>query len=185
MITLEAIDQGGIHPFRHLRDALPWLMPVVIGLVYLGSRYVVLGVALLAGGVMAARGLRRPAVLLLVTVGVALGLGYATQVVVDRPRPNNAWEVAAPLDARSFPSTTALAAAALFGSLALLLARRATPGRARAALLAAGFVLPLLAGAACLVAGHNYVSDVLAGWAAGAALALLCGRADEAASRPS
>jgi undecaprenyl-diphosphatase len=183
MITLEAIDQGAAHALKHAH--LPALTPLMVGLIYLGSAYVVPVLALLAGGAMAARGLLRPALLLLGTVAAAFGLTYATKAVVNRPPPNLSWglvksaEPMAEVSTRSFPSTSALASAALFGSLALLLAHRAGP-RLRRWLAVGGFVVPFLVGFACLYAGHNYVSDVLAGWAAGAALALLCGRAERA-----
>jgi undecaprenyl-diphosphatase len=180
-MDFEATDLGAVHGI-HNYAYFPWMKPGLVVLVYLGSRYVVPALALLAAVGLVARGLRRPALLLLLTVAAAFGLGYAAKVLVSRAGPNVEWRPLDPEDIKSFPSLNALTSAALFGALALLLARRTPPGRGRVGLLAVGFVLPFLVGVACLFAGHNYVTDVVGGWAAGAALALACAWADEATS---
>jgi len=177
-MSLESIDQGALHGI-HNNAYLPWLVPVLVVFFYLGSRYVVVAGALLAAVLLAARGRRRQGLFLVVTVGLAFGLGYATQLLVNRPVFNAAWAPVPQQDARSFPSLNALTSAALFGSLALLLTRQLPRGARRCWLFAGGFLPPFLTGVACLFVGHNYPSDVFAGWLAGAALAQACAWADE------
>jgi undecaprenyl-diphosphatase len=74
----------------------------------------------------------------------------------------------------SFPSGHSLVSLAVYGSVALLLARRVrSPGR-RALLFAGTALLVLAIGFSRLYLGVHFLSDVLAGYAAGAAwLALL------------
>jgi membrane-associated phospholipid phosphatase len=179
MITPEVIDRGAIHALGHFKEFLPAARPVIVGLVYLGSLYAVAGITLVASAGLLLRGQHRAALLLLCTVGLALGLSCATQMVVARDRPNIGWAPVEPLDQLSFPSSNALMSAALFGSLALLLAHRTRSARARGGLRAGGILLPFLLGVACLLAGHNFVTDVLAGWAGGASLALACAWVDQ------
>ncbi len=179
-MSLESIDQGALHGI-HNNAFLPWLTPAMVVFFYLGSRYVVVAGTLLVGAFLAARGRHRSALLLLLTVAAAFGLGYATQVVVNRPVFNAGWAPVPQQDGKSFPSLNALTSAAFFGSLALLLAGHLPRGGRRRWLLVAGFLPPFLTGVACLYAGHNYPSDVIGGWLAGAALAQVCAWADEVA----
>jgi undecaprenyl-diphosphatase len=74
----------------------------------------------------------------------------------------------------SFPSGHALVSLAVYGALALVVARHLTSRRAAAAVLAAAAVWVLAIGFSRLYLGVHFLSDVLAGYAAGAAwLALL------------
>jgi len=179
-MSLESIDQGAVHGI-HNTVFFSWLTPVMVVFFYLGSRYVVAAGTLLACAFLAVRGRRRSALLLLITVAVAFGLGYAVQLVVARPlfNPSSNWAPVPQHDWKSFPSLNALTSTALFGSLALLLTRHRLYAGGRRWLLVAGFLPPFLTGVACLYAGHNYPSDVVGGWLAGTALAQTCAWADE------
>jgi membrane-associated phospholipid phosphatase len=74
----------------------------------------------------------------------------------------------------SFPSGHALVSLAVYGSIALLLARRIESPRRRALLLGGTALLLVAIGFSRLYLGVHFLSDVLAGYAAGAAwLALL------------
>jgi membrane-associated phospholipid phosphatase len=74
----------------------------------------------------------------------------------------------------SFPSGHALVSLAVYGALALLVARRVSSHRRRGLLLAATAAWVALIGFSRLYLGVHFLSDVLAGFAAGAAwLALL------------
>ena len=74
----------------------------------------------------------------------------------------------------SFPSGHALISLAVYGSIALVIARRLPSTRQRVVLLGATGVLVLLIGFSRLYLGVHFLSDVLAGYAAGLAwLALL------------
>jgi membrane-associated phospholipid phosphatase len=74
----------------------------------------------------------------------------------------------------SFPSGHALVSLAVYGAIALLLARRISSHTRRALLLAGTALLVVAIGFSRLYLGVHFLSDVLAGFAAGAAwLALL------------
>jgi membrane-associated phospholipid phosphatase len=74
----------------------------------------------------------------------------------------------------SFPSGHALVSLAVYSSIALLLARRVSSGPLRLLLLGGTALLVLAIGFSRLYLGVHFLSDVLAGFAAGAAwLALL------------
>lgn len=69
----------------------------------------------------------------------------------------------------SFPSGHALVSLAVYGSIALVLARRLTSRIQRALLLGATALLVIAIGFSRLYLGVHFLSDVLAGYAAGAA----------------
>jgi undecaprenyl-diphosphatase len=62
---------------------------------------------------------------------------------------------------------------AIYGAIALVVARSLRRPGARAAVLAAGFGLPFLVGLTRVYLGVHYPLDVLAGWTAGLIWALL------------
>jgi undecaprenyl-diphosphatase len=104
----------------------------------------------------------------MVAVGV-VALDNLVKVVVDRPRPATTQLVA--VASASFPSQHAAQAAAVLPALALVLAR----GRLRMALLAVAALLAIAIGLSRVYLGVHYSTDVLAGWALGAAwLAVVC-----------
>jgi membrane-associated phospholipid phosphatase len=69
----------------------------------------------------------------------------------------------------SFPSGHALVSLAVYGSIALVLARRLSSHTQRALLLGATALLVIAIGFSRLYLGVHFLSDVLAGYAAGAA----------------
>ncbi len=175
METLEAVDQGALHPFRHLAD-VALLRPILIGLHFLGDPYVLLVLLFLAVvGLMMAND-RKAAILLAVTVFAALGLALGLKRVVNRERPGLAWshKFLVEPESKSFPSAHALGSTALYGGLGLMLMRRT--GKSWPMIF--GGVLAFLAGFDRMLIGHNYLSDVLAGWAAGALLVMIAGDVD-------
>jgi membrane-associated phospholipid phosphatase len=74
----------------------------------------------------------------------------------------------------SFPSGHATVSLAVYGTLALILARHLSNARARAAVLAAAAVLVLLIGFSRLYLGVHFLSDVIAGFSLGLAWVTLC-----------
>ena len=75
----------------------------------------------------------------------------------------------------SFPSAHALGATAIYASLGALLRRRLK----RRWPMLLGILFSFLAGIDRLLVGHNYLSDVLVGWSAGAVLAMICADLDK------
>jgi undecaprenyl-diphosphatase len=171
MDLLEGIDQGALYPFRAVAE-IALLRPLLIALYYLGHPIVLLGILVLAVAWFLARKQTRPALLLAVTVLTALGLAYAGKFVVNRQRPNAniRGRVLDDPPSPSFPSAHTLGGTALYVSLGVLVSRRLSRRWPRAL----GFALAFLAGVDRLLTCHNYLSDVLVGWAAGSALAMLC-----------
>lgn len=170
-MDLEGIDQGALYPFRVVAE-IAALRPILIGLYYLGHPLVLGGILLLAVVWFIAHKQTRPALLLAVTVLAALGLAYGGKMAVNRARPNLHVrgrvldEPASP----SFPSAHALAGTALYAGLGVLLSRRMS----RRWPTVLGITLAFLVGVDRLLVCHNYLSDVLVGWAAGTVLAMIC-----------
>ena len=91
----------------------------------------------------------------------------------DRPRPDIVPHGAEVLTA-SFPSGHAMLSAIVYLTLAALLSRVQERRRVKVFLVALGVAITLLVGASRVYLGVHWPSDVLAGWAVGAAWAALC-----------
>jgi membrane-associated phospholipid phosphatase len=139
----------------------------------LASPLLLVLVAVVAAGVLWYRGQR---LLLAVAPGIAFGLaGLAAGVgklIVGRNRPPMSLHLVPESDP-SFPSGHATESMALFMTLALLVAvfvlRKPI---ARAAVVLTAGLLSFAVGAGRLVLGVHWPSDVIAGWALGATIAL-------------
>jgi len=143
------------------------LLDALFGLSHtLGSRDFLIALVLSAAGVHVLRGERREAL-------AWIGVGVATVVAIElikgltaRPRPE-LWPRIVTQGGSSFPSGHAVAAAAFYPLLAWDLTRH------RPRLLYAAFslaaVLVLLVSVGRLYLGLHWPTDVLAGWAIGAA----------------
>jgi undecaprenyl-diphosphatase len=90
---------------------------------------------------------------------------------IARPRPALVPHLAQVTDA-SFPSGHAMVSAALYLTLALMLAEGAKGWAARVAIVAFGATLAVLIGCSRVYLGVHWPSDVLAGWSFGTAWAL-------------
>jgi len=113
------------------------------------------------------------ALYVLAVIGGGQILGSLLKLGVERPRPELVSHLAAETSL-SFPSGHAMLSAVTYLTLALL-AGRFVAGRAiRLYLLALGVLVTLLVGASRLYLGVHWPSDVLAGWCAGFAWAMLC-----------
>lgn len=105
-----------------------------------------------------------------VEVGGAAALDLALKHLFARPRPT-LFPHLVPESGFSFPSGHAVGDLAFFLALAMLLRRRGPPGRSWLGLV--GVLLALLIGASRPYLQVHYPSDILAGWALGAAWVLL------------
>ena len=90
---------------------------------------------------------------------------------IARPRPELVPHLAQVTDA-SFPSGHAMVSAAVYLTLALMLADGAKHWTARAAIVAFGSLIAILIGCSRVYLGVHWPSDVLAGWSLGTAWAL-------------
>jgi undecaprenyl-diphosphatase len=133
----------------------------------LGATPVLIAVTLAAFIGLAARGRWR--------AGLAIVLGYAVtdatvalvKLIVSRPRPEENLTEASGF---SFPSGHSAMSVAVYGCLAVALARGCRARGARAAFVLAGIGLVVLIGLSRIYLGVHYPSDVLAGWITGAAI---------------
>jgi len=92
----------------------------------------------------------------------------------ERPRPTVVTQFDPP-GGLSFPSGHSMISAALYLTLGVLIARALPTRRLRVFAVTTGAFLTMIIGVSRLYLGVHYPTDVLAGWTAGAAWALVCG----------
>jgi undecaprenyl-diphosphatase len=92
----------------------------------------------------------------------------------ERDRPTVVTQIDPP-GGHSFPSGHSMISAALYITLAVLIARTLPDRRMRVCVVAIGAGLTMLIGFTRLYLGVHYPTDVLAGWTAGLLWALVCG----------
>lgn len=116
---------------------------------------------------------RREALLVLVAVGGGQILSSLLKLGIDRPRPDLVPHLVE-VQTLSFPSGHAMMAAVTYLTLGSMLARLA-PGRVtRIYILGVAVLITLMVGVSRVYLGVHWPSDVLAGWCAGFAWAMLC-----------
>jgi undecaprenyl-diphosphatase len=170
MDLLEAYDLGTLYWFGKWHR--PWLDALAVAVTYQGNRLVLIGVVAAAVAGLLAAGRRRQAWALLACALLGWGLEWGTKLLVGRPRPHVVWRVIDLPRSPSFPSGHALGSMAVYGGLALVLSRSARGWR-KALMIATGVGLSLLIGLTRIYLGVHYPTDVVAGWCAGLACALL------------
>lgn len=163
--------------FRHADTGQPigphWLPDAVRDVTALGSAIVLIVLALLILGYLCIT--RRLAAALLVAIATAggEGLNAALKESFVRARPaitSHLTEV----KTSSFPSGHSMAASIFYLTMGALLAQTARRRREKIYLMGSAILLTLLSGVSRVYLGVHYPTDVLAGWSAGAAWALLC-----------
>jgi membrane protein DedA with SNARE-associated domain/membrane-associated phospholipid phosphatase len=139
------------------------------GFSFLGSFPVVLAVVILTV-ILCFRGGARGAAYTVLAVSIATeALNLILKQAFERPRPSLFTEIAT-LHSYSFPSGHAMSAAAIYGIVTAVLARF-WPRRARPVLITVP-ILVLMIGLSRIFLGVHWVTDVLAGFAAGLFLLL-------------
>jgi undecaprenyl-diphosphatase len=170
-------DEGLMLMLRHPGDITRpigphWLKLAAADLTALGSVVVLTLIVLVVLGLFAAQRRWREAALLFCACGTGLLLVDILKVVFGRERPPIAMH-AVEVGNASFPSGHAMLSAIVYLSLATLLAHFADRRRERAYALAAGIFVTLAVGASRVYLGVHWPTDVMAGWALGAAWAML------------
>lgn len=176
MEAIQAADEGVLFSFENHR----WIAgdPLMKALTHLGDPAPVIAVILAAMLLFFLAGRRRTALILMLVSLLGLGITEATSHVIRRERPDVAWRLIKRPSTSSFPSGHALNSMAIYGSLALLTSRHVRRRFLAGLILVLGFMLPVLIGFSRPYLGVHYPSDVLAGWTAGLACALLAYWAD-------
>lgn len=116
---------------------------------------------------------RRAAVFVFAATFGALLLSNGLKMLVERERPDLVPHGARVYTA-SFPSAHAMQSATTYLALGVLVASVQRRRRVKAYILSAAVLVTLLVGVSRVYLGVHWPSDVLAGWAVGAAWALLC-----------
>lgn len=161
----------------------PWLEGAVRDITSLGSASVVFMVTLAV--VVQFALVRRTATALFVFAAVASGqlLSSLAKLGIDRPRPDLVSHLV-DVHTFSFPSGHAMLSAVTYLTLGAL-AARVLPGRAtKIYVISLAVLTTLLVGVSRVYLGVHWPSDVLAGWCAGFAWAMLCWLAMRFLERP-
>jgi len=175
--STKAFDEGVLLALRtpgNPTDPIgpPWLEEMARDVTSLGS-FAVLG--LLVIGVvlyLLLAGKRGTALLMLVSVVGGTVISTVLKMGYDRPRPELT-EVARVFTA-SFPSGHSMLSAVTYLTLGALLAQAQPNRRLKGYFIGAAVTVTILVGISRLYLGVHYPTDVLAGWAVGAAWAALC-----------
>ena len=161
------LDQSATDAVDRLRR--PWLNPLLIAITDLGDHIFLTAVVLAAVVALWMRRRPRTAVIVAVMALAGFPLSEGFKSLVRRPRPQGRSLIDLP-SSWSFPSGHALESTAVYGVLALTVGRRLRRRRQCATVAVLGAALPLLVGFSRVYLGVHYLTDVLAGWAAGLAL---------------
>jgi undecaprenyl-diphosphatase len=164
---LRALDTGVAQRLNDLVSARPVLVTVLGALTELGGSPASWLIVTVLTVWLLIRRLPRLALFVAVTGAGAAVLSPAVKELVGRARPVVEVEVAT-TPGRSFPSGHVLGSTVAYGLL-LLVFLPAARRRARAALIGSAAAVLVVIGFTRVALGVHYVSDVLAGWALGAA----------------
>jgi undecaprenyl-diphosphatase len=150
-----------------------WLTKAMIDLTALGGYSVLALLTLLVAGYLSASGKRGNAILVVTAVSGGALVGNVLKAIFERARPDIVTHLVT-VDTASFPSGHAMNSAVTFLTLGALIARTEKRRHVRIYIVGAAIALTLLIGFSRIFLGVHYPSDVLAGWAVGAAWAILC-----------
>jgi undecaprenyl-diphosphatase len=150
-----------------------WLEELMRDVTALGSTGVLTFITLAVAGFLILQRKAHAALFVVMAVGGGMLLSTLLKMGFDRPRPDLVPHGAAVYTA-SFPSGHSMMAAVTFLTLGALLARVQPRRRLKLYLLALAVVLTAAVGFSRVYLGVHWPTDVLAGWAVGAAWASLC-----------
>jgi undecaprenyl-diphosphatase len=160
----------------------PWLQSALVDLSALGSGGVTALVTVLVFVFLLLARKPRLAVMVAVCALGAFGVMTAFKQMFGRGRPVVVEHIGV-TGGLSFPSGHASISAALYVTLAVLLASGLRELRLRVYVVSVGVGLAVLVGFTRVYMGVHYPSDVVAGWAVGLFWALLCGMASRLLQR--
>lgn len=150
-----------------------WLTVAAADLTALGSIAVLGVVVLVVGGLFAAIGRKRQALILVLASGGAVLWSQGLKALFDRSRPDEVFHAVEVVNS-SFPSGHAMLSAGVYLTLGALASRFSPRLRIRAFALVAAILVTLVVGLTRIFLGVHWPTDVLAGWCVGAAWALGC-----------
>ncbi len=173
-----AIDQAIILGFRVPGDPAdpigpPWAEEAMRDITALGSAPTLVIAVLAVVGFLALARAWRLALFTLTAGAGGLIVSSLLKYTIDRPRPDLVPH-GTQIYTSSFPSGHSMMSAVVYLTLAALVVRLMQKRRLKGYALGIALILTLLVGVSRIYLGVHWPSDVLAGWAAGAAWALGC-----------
>jgi undecaprenyl-diphosphatase len=150
-----------------------WLEELMRDVTGLGGTGVLTFITLAAAGFLALNRKTHAALFVVAAVGGGMLLSTLLKIGFDRPRPDLVPHGALVYTA-SFPSGHAMLSAVVYLTLGALLARVQARHLLKLYLLGLAILLTVAVGASRVYLGVHWPTDVVAGWAVGAAWALLC-----------
>ncbi len=159
-----------------------WVVDAARSLTALGDWTVLLLLTVVVVGFLLLQGRRRMAGFVVAAMLGGEALATVLKELVARPRPDVVPHLVS-VQTSSFPSGHSMMAAVAYLTLAALAARVVAERRLKVYLLVVAMGVTLLVGVTRVYLGVHYPTDVLAGWTAGLAWALLCGVAARALQR--
>jgi undecaprenyl-diphosphatase len=161
-----------------LRDAgrplgPPGTVAVVRDITALGSAVVLIAMTLLILGYLWMSGTLRVAALIAVATAGGQALNLGLKHAFERERPDAALHLVE-VSSTSFPSGHTMASSIFYLTIGALLARTAKRRREKAYFVGSALLLTLVIGFSRVYLGVHYPTDVLAGWCAGTAWAMIC-----------
>ena len=150
-----------------------WLEELMRDVTALGSTGILTFITLAVAGFLALERKSHAALFVVVAVGGGMLLSTLLKIGFDRPRPDLVPHGAIVYTA-SFPSGHSMLSAVAYLTLGALLARVQPRRLLKLYLLGLAILLTVAVGASRVYLGVHWPTDVLAGWAIGAAWALLC-----------
>jgi undecaprenyl-diphosphatase len=171
-------DRALLLAFRNPADQAdplgpPWVEEMMRDFSGLGSTAVLTLLTASAVGYLLLAGKSRAALAVFFCVGAGQLLSSGLKLLFERARPDLVPHVST-VYTFSFPSGHSTMSAVVFLTLAALLARVEGSRRLSAYLLFLGALLAFLVGLSRVYLGVHWPTDVIGGWAIGAAWALLC-----------
>jgi undecaprenyl-diphosphatase len=166
-----------LRAFRHSDDLArglgpPWVESVVRDITAVGSVAVLTLLVVLVLGFLLLRRRRRAALLIfLATVG-GVAVSDTIKVIAHRDRPQIVPHLMAETSL-SFPSGHSMMSSVVYLTLGALLGQTLARRREKIYLIAAAILVSFIVGVSRIYLGVHYPTDVVAGWAAGVAWALL------------
>jgi undecaprenyl-diphosphatase len=150
-----------------------WLAELGRDITALGGAAILTGLTLAVAGFLWLRKMYGAMWLVLASTCGGIVVSTILKNAFDRPRPDIVPHLSH-VHTSSFPSGHAMLSATVFLTLGTLLGRFATELRLKAYFLLIAVLLTLAVGASRVYMGVHYPTDVLAGWCAGLAWALVC-----------
>lgn len=151
----------------------PWLEAAMRDFTALGGLAVLLMITALVAGFLFLTRKRHAAWLVVASVGGGAVVSGVLKWAFARSRPDLVPHAMA-VYSQSFPSGHAMLSAVVYLTLGALLARTQSDLRVKIYLLGVAGMLALIVGISRVYLGVHWPTDVLAGWAVGAAWALIC-----------